>query len=158
MEPGWKSLTKKDRPRLKRNPSFFRSSPPLGASLLFLEVSMLNLSEKAAQEILNALSQMEEKGLALRLSARKRPNTGMVYNMGFDEPKNTDLHYQIQGVDIIVDAETDQNVAEMVIDYAVMDGTPQFIFANPNDSDQASASSCSSATPAGGCGTGCSCG
>lgn len=115
---------------------------------------MFMITEKAAAQFSAALADMNEEGLALRLFAR-RAEKGMAYNMGFDQPKDGDIRYLISGIDVVVDAETDEHVTNMMIDFGDHDGQDQFIFANPQDVDP---ETCGSTQGADSCGTGCSCG
>ena len=119
---------------------------------------MFTITEKAATEILASKAGLGDEKLCLRLSAKKTPNIGIAYNMGFDLQGKEDIHYDLNGVEVIVDAETDQNIIDMVMDFGVMEGQPQFIFSNPQDVTQGDSSSCGSTAGSAGCGTGCSCG
>jgi len=116
---------------------------------------MFVITEKAATQFLNAKQEIPEEGIALRLFARRQEN-GMAYNMGFDTPKEEDISYNIAGVPVVVDQETDKNVAGMMIDFGEHEGAEQFIFANPQDKDP---ETCGSTKGDDACGTGgCSCG
>ncbi|OGG94091.1 MAG: hypothetical protein A2527_09585 [Candidatus Lambdaproteobacteria bacterium RIFOXYD2_FULL_50_16] len=115
---------------------------------------MFVITQRAAEQFLAALQEMPEEGLALRIFAR-RAEKGMAYNMGFDKAQAGDLEYQISGINVVVDPETDHNVTDMMIDFGQLDGAEQFIFANPQDQDP---ETCGSTAGSSSCGSGCTCG
>ena len=120
---------------------------------------MFTITEKAAEQFNAAKAGMTEEGLALRLSARRDPVTGINYNMGFDRAKEGDVKYNLLGVDFVVDSQSDVNIDKTVIDFGPLDGgAEQFIFFNPQDAKELrDAATCSSTPGSSSCGTGCSC-
>ena len=120
---------------------------------------MFTITEKAAEQFSAAKAGMNEEGLALRLSARLDAVVGIQYNMGFDTAKDSDVKYNLLGVDFIVDSETDVNMDKTVIDFGPLDGgSEQFIFFNPQDAKELrDAATCSTTPGSSDCGTGCSC-
>ena len=98
------------------------------------------ISDNAAREMQKSAEAVGDKKLALRLTARKDPQGGIIYNMGFDSPKDDDISDSINGIAVLFDTETSENVKGMVVDFGPFEGHEQFVFVNPNDKS----SSCSS--------------
>lgn len=95
--------------------------------------NIFSISDRAAREMLKSLEAIRDKDLALRLTARKDAQGTMDYNMGFDRPKDEDISESINGVAVLVDTETGENVKKMIIDFRSFEGQEQFVFINPND-------------------------
>ncbi|MDT8447717.1 MAG: iron-sulfur cluster biosynthesis family protein [bacterium] len=119
---------------------------------------MFTITEKAAAKFNESLQQIGEEGLILRLSARRHPDHGIVYNMGFDRLNIEEETLEVAGIKVCCDEESQSNTNGMVIDFGEHEGIEQFIFMNPNDGDQADPESCGSTAGSSSCGTGCSCG
>lgn len=119
---------------------------------------MFHITDLAASMIKQSMEQIGEEGLSLRISAKMTSDFGMVYNLGFDQPKEGDQQYNINGVPVLVDAGTDKNCENMVMDFGELNGEQQFIFENPQDVEQKNPDSCGSTPGASSCGTGCNCG
>ncbi len=94
---------------------------------------MFEITDSAAQQFKMSVTSTDDDSLLLRITAKKSSTSGMIYNMGFDQPKEGDQTCTINDVDIIVDAETVDNVKEMIIDFRDFEGQEQFVFVNPND-------------------------
>jgi len=97
---------------------------------------LFQISDSASKQFKAASQAMDGSAANLRIAAKKTPNQGIVYNMGFDDPKEEDVKYDINGISVIVDKETDVLVDKMVIDYREYHNQEQFVFINPNDSCQ----------------------
>ena len=120
---------------------------------------MFMITEKAAEKFQESLSQIGDTGLFLRVAARYHSEQGMVYNMGFDRPQQEDITYQISGLEVCLDAETDTNITGMMIDFGEHEGVEQFIFLNPQDAEKNNPDTCGTTKGSAGCGSGgCSCG
>ena len=115
---------------------------------------MFMISDRAAEEFKKSAAALGETDTPLRLKARKVPQEGIVYKMGFDNAKDDDIPYTINEVRFVLDKETDGLVDKMIVDYRDLNGTEQFVFVNPNDvkedcgTDKASCTSKDSNNPA----------
>lgn len=107
---------------------------------------MFEITDSAAKQFLESAKSVGDDNLSLRISAKKSPVSGMTYNMGFDSPKEGDETCTINGVKVIVDQASVENVKNMIIDFRDYEEQEQFIFVNPNDKKD----SCDS-SPSGGC-------
>ncbi len=94
---------------------------------------MFEITDIAAEQFIAAAESIGDGNLSLRISARKSPQQGILYNMGFDNPKDNDIVCSVNGVEIIVDNESVENVRAMIIDFREFEGQQQFVFINPND-------------------------
>lgn len=118
---------------------------------------MFSITEKAAAKFIESKQQIGEDGLMLRLSARRHPDHGIVYNMGFDRPNHGEEPLEVTGIQVLCDPDTQENTKEMVIDFGEHEGVEQFLFLNPNDV-QGDPETCGTAPGSDSCGSGCSCG
>ena len=122
---------------------------------------MFVISQKAAEKFLESMEQIGETGLFLLVAARKHPDQGIAYNMGFDHATPEDKQFEMAGLKVCYDEETEPNIKDMVIDFGEHDGIEQFIFMNPQDAPANDPSSCGTTKGSGSCGSGkgtCTCG
>ncbi len=108
---------------------------------------MFDITEKATKQFQASAESVADNSLALRIFAQKNPKEGMIYNMGFDEPKDDDVACTINGVNFIVDPDSVDNVKSMLIDYRDFYGQEQFVFINPNDKKESCETSPSGCDP-----------
>jgi iron-sulfur cluster assembly protein len=94
---------------------------------------MFEITDSAAKQFKASADLIDDDALSLRVTAKKSGEKGMVYNMGFDEPVEGDISFCVNGVSVVVDTGSAENVASMVIDYREFEGLEQFVFMNPND-------------------------
>ncbi|CAK0748475.1 Adhesin [Gammaproteobacteria bacterium] len=95
---------------------------------------MINVTEQAAKQIRQATTTSDAEGLALRIAARQLPDGTLDYGMGFDHPKPGDIIIETYGVTIVVAAQHQAVLNNLVLDY--VEFSPHdfhFIFQNPND-------------------------
>ncbi len=109
---------------------------------------MFEITDTAAKQFQLAAESVGDSSLSLRVSARKS-GPGMVYNMGFDKPKETDIRFTTKEIDIMVDPESVSNVEKMIIDFREFEGQEQFVFINPNDKKEDCETSPSGCDPEG---------
>jgi len=99
---------------------------------------MFEITDSAAKQFQASAKSIGDSNLSLRVTARKSPlNADMQYNLGFDNPKEDDRSVTINGVDVIVDPDSVENVKAMIIDFREYEGLEQFVFINPNDKKDA---------------------
>ena len=110
---------------------------------------MFEITDSAANQFKMSVTSIGDDSLSLRIAAKKSSTSGMIYNMGFDSPKEGDQTYTINGVKVIVDESSVDNVKEMIIDFRDFEGQEQFVFVNPNDKKESCETSPSGCDPEG---------
>ena len=96
---------------------------------------MITVTPDAAAQIQESARQGNTQGLPLRVAAKRNDDGSIHYALGFAEDDNeSDLHFNSEGVEIIVSPMSLDLLNNMVIDYVQLDsGEANFIFKNPND-------------------------
>ena len=95
---------------------------------------MITISPRAAEQIRFSAKQSQTEGLPLRIAAKVSLDESIDYGLGFDEAKDDDLRFTIEGVDVIIAPENAELLHGAHLDYAEVEpGHPNFIFLNPND-------------------------
>jgi iron-sulfur cluster assembly protein len=111
---------------------------------------MFEITDSAVKQFLASAKTIGDDGLSLRIAARKSPmQTEMLYQMGFDHPKDDDVSYTINGIKVVIDSASVENVKAMIIDFRELDGLEQFVFINPNDKKNSCETSPSGCDPEG---------
>lgn len=107
------------------------------------------MTAEAAREILAAAHRSSAAGMPLRVAARPaRDGLGLSYALGFDEPGPDDAVTVVEGLTVLVGADSQGLLAGTVLDYVELDtGARDFVFVPPQ-----AQGGC--ATPAGACGSG----
>jgi Fe-S cluster assembly iron-binding protein IscA len=106
------------------------------------------MTAEAAREILAAAGRSSATGMALRVAARPGRD-GLAYPLGFDEPAPGDAVSVVEGLTVVVGADSQHLLAGTVLDYVELDGGARdFVFVPP----AAEAGAC--ATTARACGSG----
>jgi iron-sulfur cluster assembly protein len=98
---------------------------------------MITITAAAAKQILESAQQSGIEKPSLRIAAKRMPNGGMDYGMGFDDhEKDSDLVFKTQGVTLVVEPASVDLLKNAVLDFVEMEpGDRRFIFMNPNDPD-----------------------
>jgi iron-sulfur cluster assembly protein len=95
---------------------------------------MFKLTQRAAQQVLQAAKDSDMEGLALRVAARTKPDGGIDYGIGFDEVHADDIRTSSHGVEVLIAPAYQDLLAAAVMDYVEMEpGQFHFVFMNPND-------------------------
>jgi iron-sulfur cluster assembly protein len=94
---------------------------------------MFEISDLAAGQIKLSEQQLNDEDLRLRISARKTEDNKISYKMGFDNFYDSDIQFEINGIKVVFDQDTEKLVKGMLIDYRKLDGQEQLVFLNPND-------------------------
>jgi Fe-S cluster assembly iron-binding protein IscA len=111
----------------------------------------LSVTPAAARELRAAADRSGAAGMALRVAARPT-REGLAYALGFDEPGPDDAVLEVEGLTVLVGADSRRWLAGTVLDYVELDtGGFDFIFVPPAV-EPAPAGACG--TPARGCGSG----
>lgn len=95
---------------------------------------MITVSPAAATQIQSAAQQSKAEGLALRLAVQQKSDNSFHYIMGFDDKKaDDDLEIESEGIQLIINAESQKLSAGLKLDYVDLEGKMEFVFLNPND-------------------------
>jgi iron-sulfur cluster assembly protein len=98
---------------------------------------MITITAAAAKQIQESARQSGMEKPSLRIAAKRMPNGGIDYGMGFDDrEKDSDLVFKTQGVTLVVEPASVDLLKNAVLDFVEMEpGDRRFIFMNPNDPD-----------------------
>ena len=93
------------------------------------------ITEDAAEEILQSMSQTNPTTASLRIAAKRRPDGSIDYAMGFDEADDTDTVLEQYSVEMLIGITSLDLLAGALLDYVQLEtnGDKEFIFLNPND-------------------------
>jgi iron-sulfur cluster assembly protein len=95
---------------------------------------MITISPRAAEQIRFSAQQSQSQGLPLRIAAKVSVDESIEYGLGFDEAKEDDMRFTIEGVDIVIAPENAELLHGAHLDFVEIEpGQPNFIFSNPND-------------------------
>lgn len=96
---------------------------------------MITITPAAAKQIKESARQSGSEKSSLRIAAKRMPNGGIDYGMGFDDhEKDSDLVFKSQGVSLVIEPVSVDLLKNAVLDYVEMEpGQYRFIFMNPND-------------------------
>ncbi|MDF2649224.1 MAG: iron-sulfur cluster insertion protein ErpA [Paenibacillus sp.] len=94
---------------------------------------MITITEQASDKIKELLEAEETPDIFLRLGVKSGGCSGFTYGMGFDQDQTNEDHvFDIQGLKVVVDADSSKYLNGLEIDYkeAAMGGG--FTMHNPN--------------------------
>ena len=95
---------------------------------------MITISPRAADQIRFSAQQSQAEGLPLRIAAKVSVDESIEYGLGFDQAKDDDLRFTIEGVDIVIAPENAELLHGAHLDFVeIEEGQPNFVFLNPND-------------------------
>lgn len=94
---------------------------------------MITVTKNAATQIAFSAEQGKMQSFTLRIAIKCQDNGSFHYMMGFDEQREGDQKFEIEGVNIVLDKETQTLANGMMLDYAEIENKMEFIFLNPND-------------------------
>jgi iron-sulfur cluster assembly protein len=95
---------------------------------------MLTITEQAAKQIHAAAKEGGMENLALRVAARRKPDGGIDYAMGFDDVQENDTKILAHGIEVVVAATSTELLTDALLDYVEIEpGDFRFIFLNPSD-------------------------
>ena len=101
---------------------------------------MFKLTADAATQIRRSAADTGTENLALRIAAKRRPDGGIEYGMGFDAERANDIQLLSEGVTLLISHLSKELLMGTVMDFVELTpGEFQFIFINPNDADGAPA-------------------
>ena len=112
---------------------------------------MFTLTSAAAQQIQQAANASNTRHLALRLAAKVDTDGSLQYGMGFDEPADSDLKLNLEGVNIVIGTDYQELLDETTLDFVELNsGEFNFIFIDGRQMAGITTSTCAT----GGCGSG----
>lgn len=124
---------------------------------------MINLTPSAAEQIIHAAAELDDPQElpCLRLAA-KIEDGEIVYGMGFDEERESDVVHEVAGVTLLISPRSQELLKGATLDFVEFQpGEFKFIFVNPNEAPPtvggcaSRSSGCGSCGSAGGGGGGC---
>lgn len=92
---------------------------------------MIDLSPAAVREIKRLKSKLANPEMLFRLQVQSGGCSGLVYHMTFDVSNSSDRIYEFNGLNIVVDAQSNEYINHLKLDYSedLMGGA--FRFHNP---------------------------
>lgn len=95
---------------------------------------MITISPRAAEQILFSAKQSNAEGMALRIAAKVAVDESIEYGLGFDDEKEGDLKFTVEGIDILIAPSSAEFLNGAHLDFVELEpGNANFIFENPND-------------------------
>ena len=107
------------------------STPPM--------LEPVKLTEKAIAEVKNIMENKSiPEGYGLRIGVKGGMGcAGLGYMLGFDKPKEGDISYQIEGIDVHVEKKQTMYLIGLEVDFYEGSDARGFTFNNPNSVNQA---------------------
>lgn len=94
---------------------------------------MITLTDAAAAQINEMKSDEGDRSLMLRIGVKGGGCSGLSYGMGFDNEQNdNDTHFKVNGIDVLVDQESEPIIKGLIIDYKQNMMGGGFTIDNPN--------------------------
>ena len=101
---------------------------------------MFKLTADAATQIRRSAADTGTENLAHRIAAKRRPDGGIEYGMGFDVERANDIQVLSEGITLLISHHSKDLLQGTVLDFVELNpGEIEFIFINPNDADSAPA-------------------
>ncbi len=92
-------------------------------------LSITEKADKAIREVM--LSQKVPENYYLRVGMRGGGCGGMGYILGFDEARDNDIRYEVNGLTVVIDRAHSMYVLGMEIDWHEDEHQKGFVFNNP---------------------------
>jgi iron-sulfur cluster assembly protein len=97
-------------------------------------MDIITFSPTAIARIKANLQEGEHDNMALRIAATMAPDETVNYGIGFDESKEDDVQFTVEGVNFLVGADSVELLHGAHVDFVEIEkGQHHFIFLNPND-------------------------
>lgn len=98
----------------------------------------VNLSEKAVEEVKHIMSRKQiPEGYALRIGMKGGGGCGGVqYVLGFDQPKEGDLQYQVQDIPVVVEKKQTMYLIGLMVDFYEGSDARGFMFVKPEEQEK----------------------
>lgn len=96
-------------------------------------MNLIQLSPQAAAEIKQIMTTKQiPDGYALRVGVKGGGCSGMSYILGFDQKRDHDREFEVEGITVYVDKRHGLYLMNTVIDYHDGLNARGFVFENPN--------------------------
>ena len=116
---------------------------------------MFVLTSAAAQQIQQAAQASNAQHLALRVAARLEADGSLEFGMGFDDPGESDLKLNLEGVAVVIGLEHQELLDDTTLDFVELEpGDFNFIFVDSRQTAESADTSVSGGCATGGCGSG----
>ena len=107
-------------------------------------MSMVKITEKAAEEIKKILKEENKEGVGIRIFLAGFSCAGAQYGLAIEEnPTENDESFEENGVRVYIDKQLGDVFKDAVLDYKVTEYGEGFIIENANIPESACGSSCS---------------
>ena len=93
---------------------------------------VVNLTERAGEEVKSLLAQPENTGKTLRVYVEQGGCSGMQYSMVFDEERPNDARVEMHGVAVLVDEFSAKYLRGALVDFSDSLTGGGFKISNPN--------------------------
>ncbi|MDP1607326.1 MAG: hypothetical protein Q8L93_11950 [Rhodocyclaceae bacterium] len=116
---------------------------------------MINLTPTAAEQIIHAAAELDDPQElpCLRLAA-KIEDGEIVYGMGFDEERESDVVHEVAGVMLLISPRSQELLNGATLDFVEFQpGEFKYIFVNPNEAPLAVGGCASRSSGCGSCGS-----
>lgn len=92
----------------------------------------VELTDRAIQEVKNIMATKNiPEGYGLRIGMKGGGCGGMSFILGFDQPKESDLTYKVEGIPVFVEKRHTMYLVGMKVDFYEGADARGFIFINP---------------------------
>jgi iron-sulfur cluster assembly protein len=96
-------------------------------------ITPINITPKAESEIKNIMTNKNiPADYHLRVGVKGGGCGGMSYSLGFDKPKPDDQHFEIDGIQVLIEKRHYMFLMGMLIDFFEGDEARGFTFINPD--------------------------
>lgn len=103
---------------------------------MFETLKPVALSARAAEEVRKIMqSKNIPEGYGLRIGVKGGGCGGVSLVIGFDKPKSTDLHYKIEGIEILIDKKHTMFVIGKEVDFYEGSDARGFMFVDKGVTD-----------------------
>lgn len=100
---------------------------------MFTEIQPVTISKRAAMEVQKIMRTKNiPAGYCLRVGVRGGGCGGAQLIIGFDKPRETDLHYSQEGIDLVIDKKHTLYVVGKQVDFYEGTDARGFLFAEAN--------------------------
>ncbi|MDO9242273.1 MAG: iron-sulfur cluster biosynthesis family protein [Rhodocyclaceae bacterium] len=116
---------------------------------------MINLTPSAAEQIIHASTELDDPQElpCLRLAAKVEDGE-IVYGMGFDEERESDVVHHVAGVTLLISPRSQELLKGATLDFVEFQpGEFKFIFVNPNEAPPTVGGCASRSSGCGSCGS-----
>jgi len=97
-------------------------------------MNIVTFSAASLAQIKISANETSSGDLGLRIAARMTPDETIDYGMGFDEAKDNDIKFEIDGITILIGPDSEELLHGAHVDFVELEpGKHHFIFLNPND-------------------------